>query len=47
MRHLKIIPAVISVKLGYGRISPAPLHSIFPYLSEVAPSQDMNGAIFL
>ncbi len=47
MRHQKIIPAVISVKLGDGRMRPAPLHNMFPYLSEVALFREMTRAIAL
>ena len=47
MRHQKIIPAVISVKLGDGRMRPAPLHNMLPCLSEVSLFQEMNRAIAL
>jgi acetolactate synthase-1/2/3 large subunit len=47
MRHQKIIPAVISVKLGDSRMRYAPLHNMFPYLSDEALFQEMNRAIAL
>ena len=45
MRNQKIIPAVISVKLGDGRMRSAPLHNMFPHLSEEALMQEMNRAM--
>ena len=47
MRDQKIIPAVISVKLSDGRMRSAPLHNMYPYLSEVALMQEMSRAIAL
>jgi acetolactate synthase-1/2/3 large subunit len=47
MRDQKIIPAVISVKLDDGRMRSAPLHNMFPHLSEEALMQEMNRAMAL
>ena len=47
MRDQKIIPAVVSVKLGDGRMRSAPLHNMFPHLSEEALMQEMNRAMAL
>lgn len=47
MRDQKIIPAVISVKLGDGRMRSAPLHDMFPHLSEEVLMQEMNRAMTL
>lgn len=47
MRHQKIIPAVISAKLGDSRMRYAPLHNMFPYLSDEALFQEMIRAIAL
>lgn len=47
MRDQKIIPAVISVKLDDGRMRSAPLHNMFPHLSEEALRQEMSQAMSL
>lgn len=44
MRDQKIIPAVISIKLDDGRMRSAPLHNMFPHLSDEALEQEMNRA---
>ncbi len=44
MRDQKIIPAVISIKLNDGRMRSAPLHNMFPHLSDEALKQEMSKA---
>jgi acetolactate synthase-1/2/3 large subunit len=45
MRDQKIIPAVISVKLPDGRMRSAPLHNMFPHLSDSALQSEMDKAL--
>lgn len=47
MRGQKIIPAVISVKMGDGSMRSAPLHNMFPHLFEEALRQEMSRALSL
>jgi acetolactate synthase-1/2/3 large subunit len=47
MRDQKIIPAMISANLGDGCMRSAPLHHMFPHLSEEPLMQDMKRAIAL
>jgi acetolactate synthase-1/2/3 large subunit len=47
MRDQKIIPAVISLKLADGRMRSAPLHNMFPHLSEEVLMLEMNRAMAL
>lgn len=44
MRDQKIIPAVISIKLDDGRMRSAPLHNMFPHLSDDSLKQEMSKA---
>lgn len=45
MRDQKIIPAVISIKLDNGRMLSAPLHNMFPHLSDETLKQEIGGAM--
>lgn len=47
MRDQKIIPAVISVKLDDGRMRSAPLHNMFPHISEETLMKELNRAMNL
>ena len=47
MRDQKIIPAVISVKLDDGSMRSAPLHNMFPHISEETLMKELNRAIDL
>jgi acetolactate synthase-1/2/3 large subunit len=44
MRDQKIIPTVISIKLDDGRMRSAPLHNMFPHLSDEALKQEISKA---
>ncbi|RYG90234.1 MAG: thiamine pyrophosphate-binding protein [Alphaproteobacteria bacterium] len=44
MRDQKIIPAVISVKLPDGRMRSAPLHNMYPHLSDEVLAQELARA---
>lgn len=43
MRDQKIIPSVVSVKLPDGRMRSAPLHNMFPHLSDAALQRELDG----
>jgi acetolactate synthase-1/2/3 large subunit len=45
MPDQKIIPAVISIKLDDGRMRSAPIHNMFPHLSDEALKHEMDRAI--
>lgn len=45
MRDQKIIPAVISIKLDNGQMLSAPLHNMFPHLSDETLKQEIGGAM--
>lgn len=45
MRDQQIIPAVISIKLDDGRMRSAPLHNMFPHLSDESLNQEIGRAI--
>lgn len=47
MRDQKIIPSVISIKLGDGRMRSAPLHDMSPHLPEESLKQEMSRATLL
>lgn len=44
MRDQKLIPTVISIKLDDGRMRSAPLHNMFPYLSDELLKHEMSRA---
>ncbi len=47
MRDQKILPAVISIKLPDGRMRSAPIHNMFPHLSDEDMSRELEQAMAL